>query len=217
MTTLGDLQWLRMPPEEGKEPADERKGDVTRLLAELNAGNQDALSTLLPLVYDELHKLAARYMRRERSDQTLQATALVHEAYLRLVEQRAVQWQNRAHFLGIAAQAMRRILVSRARATNASKRGSGVTELPLEAVALVSPQQPVDLVALDDALKRLAAIDPQQSRIVELRFFGGLTVEEASEVLGLSPSTIKREWRLAKAWLRREMAESPSPARRSKR
>ncbi|HWW84051.1 MAG TPA: sigma-70 family RNA polymerase sigma factor [Vicinamibacterales bacterium] len=195
----------------------EPKGDVTRLLAELNAGNQDALAALVPLVYDELRKLAARYLRRERPDQTLQATALVHEAYLRLVEQRAVQWQNRAHFLGIAAQAMRRILVSRARASNASKRGSGALELPLDGVALVTPQQPVDLVALDAALEHLAGIDAQQSRIVELRFFGGLTVEEVGEVLGLSTSTIKREWRLAKAWLRREMVAPTRPPNQSKR
>jgi RNA polymerase sigma factor (TIGR02999 family) len=197
--------------------AEQPKGDVTRLLNELNAGNQDALSALVPLVYQELRKLASRYIKRERPDQTLQATALVHEAYLRLVEQRAVRWQNRAHFLGIAAQAMRRILVSRARATHASKRGSGASELSLDAVALVTPQQPVDLVALDDALDRLAGIDAQQSRIVELRFFGGLTIEEAGEVLGLSPSTIKREWRLAKAWLRRELAGPTPQGNQSKR
>ena len=177
------------------------------MLAELNAGNQDALSTLVPLVYEELRRLAARYMRREPSNQTLQATALVHEAYLRLVVQRDVHWQNRAHFFAIAAQAMRRILVSRARAAHASKRGGGAPDVSLDDIALVSSEPTVDLIALDTALQRLHAIDPQQSRVVELRFFGGLTVEEAAEALDLSASTVKREWRIAKAWLRREMNE----------
>ena len=185
---------------------DARKDEVTRLLDELTAGNKDALSSLVPLVYDELRRLASGYMRRERRQQTLQTTALVHEAYIRLVQQRDVRWQNRAHFFAIAAQAMRRILVSRARAALADKRGSGAESVPFDELLIGGPELSVDFLALDTALEKLGGIDPQQNRIVELRFFGGLTIEETAEVLQLSPSTVKREWRLAKAWLRREIS-----------
>jgi RNA polymerase sigma factor (TIGR02999 family) len=180
-------------------------GDVTRLLAELNAGNKDALPALLPLVYDELRRVAQRYFRRERSDHTLQPTALVHEAYLRLVDQRNVQWQNRAHFMGVAAQAMRRILVDRARAHHAAKRGGEQVRVAIDEAAGAGDPPLVDYLALDEALTKLAALDPQQSRIVELRYFGGLTIEETAEALELSPMTIKREWRIARAWLHCEM------------
>lgn len=192
----------------GHRPSEPNQGDVTGLLNQLNAGNRDAMSELVPLVYAELRRLAGGYMRRERSNGTIQATALVHEAYLRLVDQREVRWQNRAHFLAIAAQAMRRILVSRARASHASKRGSGVDDLPIDEVVLASPEPAIDLLALDTALERMSVLDAVQSQIVELRFFGGLTVEETAEVLHTSESTIKREWRIARAWLRRELGES---------
>jgi RNA polymerase sigma-70 factor (ECF subfamily) len=185
--------------------SEEKSGEVTRLLAELNAGNQDALPVLMPLVYDELRRMADRYLRRERSDHTLQATALVHEAYLKLVNQREVRWQNRSHFFGVAAQAMRRILVDRARAHLAAKRGGAQRPLSLDDVAVIQVEPPAELMALDAALTRLATIDPQQVRIVELRFFAGLTVEETAEVVGVSESTIKREWSVARAWLLREI------------
>ena len=164
----------------------------------------------MPLVYTELRRLANHYLRRERSDHTLQSTALVHEAYLRLAGQNSPQWQNRAHFFGIAAHVMRQILVEYARAHSAAKRGgAGSCKLTLDE-ALELPQ-PVDLdvVALDGALQRLSELDPQQSRIVELRFFAGLTIEDTSEVLGISPATVKRDWTSARAWLHREIARSP--------
>jgi RNA polymerase sigma factor (TIGR02999 family) len=182
-------------------------GDVTRLLTELSAGRQEVLPALIPLVYDELRRLAESYLRRERGDHTLQATALVHEAYLRLVDQNRVKWQNRAHFFGIAAQAMRRVLVDHARAHRASKRGGSYTHVTLHEAAEVAAEQTLDLIALDTALERLSAVDPQQSKIAELRYFGGLTIEETAEVLGVSPATIKREWTIAKAWLRREIGQ----------
>jgi RNA polymerase sigma-70 factor, ECF subfamily len=185
-----------------------RKDDVTHLLEELSDGNQDALAALVPLVYDQLRRLARSHMRRERRMQTLQTTALVHEAYMRLVDQRNVRWQNRAHFFAIAAQAMRRILVSRARAGLAEKRGGGGEKIQIDDLEIANPESSVDLVAIDEALQRLAGLDPQQGRIVELRFFGGLTVEETADVLQLSASTVKREWRTAKAWLRRELEQS---------
>ena len=177
--------------------------DVTQLLLNWSNGDRDALEQLLPLVYRELHQLAARYLRRERSDHTLQATALVHEAYLKLIDQREVQWQNRAHFYGVAAQAMRRILVDHARTHMAAKRGSGGVKLSLDdnEAAIVSDARAEEMVALDDALTRLAELDPQKSRIVELRFFSGLSVEETAEVLGVSAPTVKCQWRMAKAWL----------------
>jgi RNA polymerase sigma factor (TIGR02999 family) len=156
---------------------------------------------LLPLVYAELRRLAASYLRRERPDHTLQPTALVHEAYLRLVDQTQARWQNRAHFLGVAAQMMRRILVDHARGHRAEKRGGDFQILSLDENIDVSGERAADLVALDEALKRLAELDPQKSRVVELRFFGGLSVEETAEVLGVSAPTVKRQWRMAKAWL----------------
>ena len=179
---------------------------ITQLLIEWNNGRNGALQDLLPLVYGELRRLAAQRLRRERPDHTLQPTALVHEAYIRLVDQRRVRWQNRAHFYGVAAHVMRRILVDRARARKADKRGAG-----WERVTLVSDRTPtaspdVDVLALDDALKRLAALDPQQERIVELRYFGGLTLDETAEVMGISTATVKREWAIARAWLRAELS-----------
>jgi len=184
------------------------KGEVTRLLEELSDGNRDAMAALVPLVYEQLRRLARGHMRRERRMPTLQTTALVHEAYLRLVNQRNVRWQNRAHFFAIAAQAMRRILVSRARAALAEKRGGGGEKIQIDGLDIANPESPVDLVAIDEALQRLAALDPQQGRIVELRFFGGLTVDETADVLQLSAPTVKRDWRTAKAWLRRELERS---------
>lgn len=180
---------------------DTSQAEVTRLLQQWSNGEQQALDRLLPEIHRELRKLAGSYMRKERPDHTLQPTALVNEAFLRLVDQRAVKWQNRAHFFGIAAQAMRRILVDHARAHAASKRGDGVRTVPLDEAALIGGMADVDLIALDDALTRLASIDPQQSRVVELRFFGGLTMEETAEAMRISPATVGREWRMAKAWL----------------
>jgi len=174
--------------------------DVTSLLAEAQGGDSKAAGQLIPLVYDELRRLAAHYMRGERPDHTLQATALVHEAYLRLVDQSRVSFQNRAHFFGVAANLMRRILVDHARGLQAAKRGSG-QKLPLDEAMDFGQQQEVDLVTLDDALERLAQLDRQQSRIVELRFFSGLGIEETAEALGISPATVKRDWTVAKAWL----------------
>jgi RNA polymerase sigma factor (TIGR02999 family) len=179
--------------------------DVTHLLAAWRQGDREAQAHLLPLVYDELRRLAHRYLQRERPDHTLQATALVHEAYLRLIDQRQAQWQNRAHFFGLAAQMMRRILIDHARQQHAAKRGGAEQKLSLDEAVWVSAERATDLVALDDALTRLAVLDPQQSRIVELRFFGGLTIEETAEVLGVSPATVKRDWSMAKAWLYREL------------
>ena len=175
--------------------------EVTELLQQWSEGRQDALDRLLPEVYSELRKLAASYLRRERREHTLQATALVHEAFLKLVDQRAVRWQNRAHFYGIAAQLMRRILVDHARGRGATKRGSGERHLSLDEALVMAAARDVDLLALDELLTRLALIDEQQSRIVELRFFGGLTMEETAEVLRISPATVGRDWTIAKAWL----------------
>ena len=175
--------------------------EVTRLLIRLTDGDGDVLGELLPLVYDELRRLAAGYLRRERPGHTLQPTALVHEAYLRMVDQSQVHWQNRAHFLGVAAQMMRRILVDHARGQKAEKRGGDFQKLSLDENIDVSGERAADLVALDEALERLAEFDPQKARVVELRFFGGLSVEETAEVLGVSAPTVKRQWRMAKAWL----------------
>lgn len=182
--------------------------EVTQLLIKLTDGKEDVLENLLPLIYDELRQLAGRYLRRERKDHTLQPTALVHEAYMKLVDQTQVQWQNRAHFFGVAAQIMRRILVDHARKHTANKRGGGAEVLPLEEEILVvaSDEKSVELLALDEALENLAKLDAQKSRIVELRYFGGLSVEETAEVMGVSPVTIKRQWRMAKAWLYGQVA-----------
>jgi RNA polymerase sigma-70 factor (ECF subfamily) len=178
---------------------------VTQLLADWSQGSLEAREALMPLVYNELRQLAASYLRRERSDHTLQATALVHEAYLRLVEQDNVSWQNRHHFFGAAANLMRRILVDHARAHMAEKRGSGLLKVALTEAIAMSQEQPAELLALDESLTRLAAVDQQQGRIVELRVFAGLTVEETAEILGVSPATVKRDWAVAKAWLLREI------------
>ena len=174
---------------------------VTRLLREAQAGDRAALDELLPLVYGELRQLAARHLASERPGHTLQPTALVHEVYLKLVDQHSVDWRNRAHFFGLAAEMMRRILVNHAAARRAQKRGAGETLLSLEDADIPEGVPALDVVLLDAALKRLAEFDPVQARIVELKFFAGLTGEEAAEVLGVSESTLKREWRSAKAWL----------------
>jgi RNA polymerase sigma factor (TIGR02999 family) len=183
-------------------------GEVTRLLQEWSNGQEQALDRLVPKIHSELRKLAASYMRKERPDHTLQPTALVNEAFLKLVDQRAVRWQNRAHFFGIAAQAMRRILVDHARAHPAGKRGDGVRNVPLDDAIMIAGTVDIDLLALDDALTRLAAIDPRQNRMVELRFFGGLTLDETAEVMHISPATVGREWRVAKAWLFAEIGRT---------
>lgn len=184
--------------------------DVSRLVRESRAGNSAALSKLIPLVYDELHRLAAGYMRREQPGQTLQTTALVHEAYVRLMQQRNLKWENRAHFMAIAANLMRQILVERARGRRAEKRGGGSVRVTYDESMSPAVKSSVDLLALDEALARLEAFDPRRARIVELRFFGGLTLEEMASTLGVSPATVKRDWSVARAWLHREMGKSLS-------
>jgi RNA polymerase sigma factor (TIGR02999 family) len=175
---------------------------LTQLLVVWSDGNREALDELLPLVHQELHRLAHYYLRRERAGHTLQTTALVNEAYLRLIDQRHVRWQNRAHFFGIAAQMMRRIIVDHARTQHYRKRGGDARKVPLdEATLAVAQERAADLLALDEALQRLAEIDPRKSRIVELRYFGGLSVEETAEVLQVSTITVMRDWSTAKAWL----------------
>ena len=186
-------------------------GEVTNLLIELKNGNRDAESRLMPLVYGELRRLAGLYMRGERPGHTLQATALVHEAYLRLVGYEDVDWQNRAHFFGVAANLMRRILVDHARAKQAKKRGGGDQKVSLDQAVLVRPEAPEQFLALDEALERLAKRDPRQARIVELRYFGGLSEEETAEVLEISVRTVKRDWSVARAWLYQQL--NPQPAR----
>jgi RNA polymerase sigma factor (TIGR02999 family) len=181
--------------------------EVTQLLLAWREGDEAALGELLPLVYDELHRLAARYMRRESPGHTLQTSALVNEAFIRLIDQREVHWKNRAHFFGIAAQLMRRILLDHARGQARAKRGGGVHRVSLDEGAIVSAQRAAELIALDDALNALAAFDSRKSRIVELRFFGGLSNEEVAEVTGISLRTIEREWRKAKAWLHHAISE----------
>jgi RNA polymerase sigma factor (TIGR02999 family) len=182
--------------------------EITQMLVEWSNGREEALTELMPAVYDELRRLAAHYLRRERPDHTLQPTALVHEAYLRLVDQTQVRWQNRAHFFGIAAKLMRQILVNHALAHRAAKRSGTAIKLTLDEAAGLSKQQDVDLVALDESLTRLAGLGPQQARVVELRFFGGLTIEETAEVLRISPASVKREWTMAKAWLHCELTKT---------
>lgn len=180
--------------------------EVTQLLSKLSNGDRSALDELLPLVYDELRRLADRYLRRERSDHTLQATALVNEAYLRLVDQN-VPWQNRAHFFGVAAEMMRRILVDHARSHQAQKRGSGGVKLSLDEAINMSDERAADLISLDEALTALAEFDPQKSRIVELRFFAGLSIEETAKVLGIGTATVIRQWKMAKAWLYHQVSK----------
>jgi RNA polymerase sigma factor (TIGR02999 family) len=180
--------------------------NITDLLVSCGRGDKESLDKLMPAVYDELRRQAARYLRREQPGHTLQTTALIHEAYVRLVDQRNVQWQNRAHFFGIAAQMMRRILVDHARRRKRAKRGGSDIKISLDDAAVAVQGQDLDVVAVDEALTRLAKIDEQQSRVVELRFFSGLTVEETAEVMGISPATVKRDWSMAKAWLHRELS-----------
>ncbi len=180
--------------------------DVTALLRQISNGNRDAVEELVPLLYNDLRRMAAYYLRRERRGHTLQPTALVHEVYLRLLDQKDVRWQNRSHFFGVAAQLMRRILVDYARSHQAAKRGGALPKISLEQVIVTSKERASELVTLDETLTRLASIDPQQARIVELRVFGGLTVEETAELLDVSPATVKRDWTMAKAWLRREIS-----------
>ncbi|MCH9647532.1 MAG: sigma-70 family RNA polymerase sigma factor [Deltaproteobacteria bacterium] len=182
--------------------------NVTGLLLDWSTGNVEALEELLPLVYDELHRLAAGYFFGEKRGHTLQATALVNEVYLKMVDQKRVRWQNRAHFFGVAAQMMRRILVDHARKRSASKRGGEVQKLSLDEARDAVPEPSVDLLALDQALTDLTALDPQQTRVVELRFFAGLSVVETAEVMSISPATVKREWSVAKAWLFRRMGSA---------
>lgn len=178
---------------------------VTELLHAWSDGDKTALDQLLPVVYDELRRQASRYLRREAEGHTLQTTALVNEAYLRLVDQKNIRWQNRAQFFGIAAQLMRRILVDHARAKHRAKRGGHDLRVTLDDAVAIAANQEIDLIALDAALDRLAQIDEQQSKVVEMRFFSGLNVEETAEALRVSPATVKRDWNVAKAWLYREM------------
>lgn len=197
----------QVPPKQvdGPSPAADH---VTDLIGEARAGRNAAIAELLETLYPELRRLAGAYMRRERPGQTIQATGLVHEAFLRLVQERHVSWQNRAHFAAIAANAMRQILVERARAKHAVKRGKGAERITLVEGLMggtVDPAMEVDVLTLHEALERLAHLDPDRARLVELRYFGGLTIEEAAEALGLSPATVKRSWALARAWLKREL------------
>lgn len=179
--------------------------DITSLLREYQSGNKTVLDELFPLVYDELRKLAAIRLNGERKDHTLQPTALVHEAYLRLVGQHSTDWHNRAHFFGLAAEMMRRILVNHAVKNNAEKRFGNQTKLALDDAISLAQEREVNLVMLDEALNKLAEFDPQQAKIIELRFFAGLTIEEVAEIIGVSDSTVKREWRVAKAWLHQQL------------
>ena len=178
---------------------------VTLLLEQWNHGDREALNKLMPLIYEELHKMAKRYMSQQNRGHTLQTTALIHEAYLRMVKQKEKHFQNRAHFFGVAAQAMRHILVDYARARHAGKRGGGVRPVSLEEAALVSPERAGELVAFDEALKELEELSQRQSRVVELRYFGGLSVEETATVLKVSPETVMRDWTMAKTWLHRAL------------
>jgi RNA polymerase sigma factor (TIGR02999 family) len=187
-------------------------GEVTQLLLRWRAGDEAALAALLPLVYEELRSLARRHLRHERGSHTLQRTALVHEAFLRIVDQKQVDWESRTQFYGIASQMMRRVLVDHARRRSAAKRGDGAPHVDLDVVlqdegAGLPPgrQAEIDFAAIDDALKRLEALDPQQGKLVELRFFGGLSIKETADVIGVSPATVKREWAIARAWLQREI------------
>jgi len=187
------------------------QSNVTQLLHEVSNGNRQSLDQLLPLVYNELRSLADSFMRRERGSHTLQPTALVHEAYMRLIDQRNVNWENRAHFMSIAAETMRRILVNHAHASNAAKRGGKETKVSIDEAMGFPGGTEIDLVLLDEALTNLASFDPRQSQIVELRFFGGLTVKEVARVTDLSTATVEREWRTAKAWLHDQIVRNDVP------
>lgn len=179
--------------------------DVTQLLRNWQVGDQSSRDQLMEIVYEELRRQAARYLRRERRDHTLQPTALVHEAYIQLIDQSRVNWENRAHFFGAAARSMRRILVDHARAHQAEKRGSGEERLPLDEAIAVPENKDLNILALNEALEELARLDERQSRIVELRYFGGLSIDETATVTGVSPATVKREWAMAKAWLQNQI------------
>jgi len=179
---------------------------VTRLLLEWSEGDENALAKLMPLVHDELHQLAHRHMRRESAGHVLQTSALINEAYLRLVDQPQIRWHDRAHFFGIAARLMRQILVDEARSRNAAKRGGSFIQVPLDEASTVIQEQATNVAALDDALQRLEVFDARQGKIVELRFFGGLSIDETAEVLKVSPGTVMRDWTFARAWLRNEMS-----------
>src|SRR6266478_6305729 len=181
-------------------------GEITRLLAEWSDGNQPALDHLVAIVYDELHRLASNYMRGERPGHLLQTTALVHEAYLRLIDREHVSCQTRTQFFAVAAQVMRRVLVDYARGRDRAKRGQGVVPLSLDDVAVLSDDRAEEVLAINSALEGLTAFDPRKGRVFELRYFGGMTVEEAAEVLSVSPVTVARDWRMAKIWLRRKIA-----------
>lgn len=185
--------------------------EITRLLHDFSGGSRNAFDELVPIVYEELHRLARQYIRHESADATICATELVHEAYMKLVDQQRTRWKDRAHFYAIAAQAMRRILIDQARSRKAGKRGGGQPVLQLDACGDIAIVHAEELIVLDEALSRLAAIDPRQSRVVECRYFAGLTIEETAEVLGISPTTVKQDWSLAKAWLFREMRRELSP------
>ncbi len=184
--------------------------EVSQLLLDLKSGDRAALDRLLPLVYQELRRLAHHYMRQERAGATLQTTALVNEAYLRLVDYKRMSWQSRAHFFAVAAQVMRRILVDQARSRDYAKRGGGARKVSLDEAAIVSKERSAEVIAVDDALMSLEAWDQRKAKIVELRFFGGLSIEETAEVMNLSPTTVQREWRSAKAWLHRAISEGDS-------
>ena len=179
---------------------------ITQALVALSQGDTEAHDRLFPMVYDALREIARRELRRERPDHTLSATALVHEAYLKLVQLDRIDWKGRAHFLGVCAPVMRQVLISHARARNAGKRGSGAAKLPLSDAMAIADERPGELLALDDALARLAELSPRQAKVVEARFFAGMTVEETAEAMDLSPATVKREWTAARAWLNRELA-----------
>jgi RNA polymerase sigma factor (TIGR02999 family) len=187
-------------------------GEITRLLVDWRSGDQAALDRLLPLVYDELRRVAKGRMRHERADHLLQTTALVHEAYLRLIDQQNVSWQTRAHFFAVAAQVMRHILVDYARGRQRAKRGSGNADLPLHDVAVLSEARTEELMAVHLALENLAVVDPRKGKVFELRYFGGMSVDEAAEALNVSPATVARDWRMAKAWLRREICDGSRDA-----
>ena len=191
-----------------KSPA---RHQITELLAEWRDGDQSALDELYPLVYDELHRLARRYMSRERKDHTLQTTALINEAYVRLVDQKNVNWANRSHFFAISAQIMRRILIDHARRHAYAKRGGGAQQVSLEEVAAITPDQSRELMRLDEALKSLAERDPRRSQVVELRYFGGLNNEEIAGVLHVSENTVTRDWNMARAWLYQQLTENATP------
>ena len=186
---------------------DNFRGDITQLLQRVSSNGGDGYDELLDVVYAELRRQAARYLRRERKNHTLQPTALVNEAFMRLVDQRNVRWQNRAHFFGIAAQAMRRVVIDHARTRQRVKRGGVQEAVTLDEAMIAADPRPIDVLALDEALNRLAALDERQAKIVELRYFAGLSVEETAEVTGLSPATIKREWAMARAWLHGELTK----------